>query len=50
LWVQVESEELLVSAAPMPPTKLAENDSYVFALPARYNYAYPKGWKKLTRL
>ena len=34
----------------MPPTKLAENDSYVFALPARYNYAYPKGWEEVDQI
>lgn len=28
VWAQVESEELSVSAAPMPPTKLGENDHY----------------------
>jgi len=50
LWAQVESEELLVSAAAMLPTKLAENDSYVFALPARYNYAYPKGWEEVDQI
>lgn len=50
MWVQVESEELSVSAAPMPPTKLAENDSYVFALPASYNYAYPKGWEEVDQI
>lgn len=49
-WAQVESEELSVSAAPMPPTKLGENSHYVFALPARYNYAYPKGWEEVDQI
>jgi len=50
VWAQVESEELSVSAAPMPPTKLGENDHYVFALPARYNYAFPKGWEEVDQI
>jgi len=34
----------------MPPTKLGENDHYVFALPARYNYAFPKGWEEVDQI
>jgi hypothetical protein len=42
-WESVEQETLSVSAAPIPPSELGRNSSYVFALPARYNFAYPEG-------
>ena len=35
-WTQVEAENLSVSAAPIPPSKLGENQNYVFALPPRW--------------
>lgn len=39
-----------VSAAPIPPSELARNSTYVFALPARYNYAFPPGWEEVDQL
>jgi hypothetical protein len=50
VWDQVNSGSISVSAAPIPPTKLAENSRYVFALPARYNYAFPKGWEEVDQI
>ncbi len=35
-WQMVLAEHLAVSAAPIPPSKLGENEQYVFALPARW--------------
>ncbi|WP_018963611.1 hypothetical protein [Coprothermobacter platensis] len=49
-WNNVNSELLSVSAAPMPPTELGENSKYVFALPPRYNYAYPNGWEEVDQI
>lgn len=46
-WASLEKEEYFVSAAPIPPSKLGENDQYVFALPARYNYAFPEGYEEV---
>lgn len=36
-----------VSAAPIPPSELARNGTYVFALPARYNYDFAEGYQIL---
>ncbi len=35
-WDMVIAEKLAVSAAPIPPSKLGENQNYVFALPPRW--------------
>ncbi|UWZ84486.1 hypothetical protein [Occallatibacter riparius] len=37
-WKRVQQEELMVSAAPVPPQKLGQNKRYVFALPPRWNF------------
>ena len=49
-WAQVSAEELSVSAAPIPPTVLGANAQYVFALPTRYNFAYPEGYKDVENI
>jgi hypothetical protein len=42
--------EWSVSAAPIPPSELARNSKYVFALPARYNYAFPEGFEEVEQI
>jgi hypothetical protein len=49
-WNAIASETLAIGAAPIPPSKLGENTTYVFALPARYNYAYPNGWQEVESI
>lgn len=49
-WQKIESEVFTVSAAPIPPTLLAENDTYVFALPPRYNFSYLKGYEEVEAI
>lgn len=49
-WAALERAEYAVSAAPMPPSELGSNSRYVFALPARYNYAFPPGWEEVDKL
>ncbi|MDH8679769.1 hypothetical protein QE109_16545 [Fusibacter bizertensis] len=49
-WADVLDEKFNVSAAPIPPSMLGENDAYVFALPARYNFAYPKGYEEVESI
>lgn len=46
-WSAVSSTEMAVSAAPIPPSELGQNSRYVFALPARYNYAYPADYQEV---
>ncbi len=49
-WVMVEGETLVTSAAPFPPSELARNARYVFALPPRYNFDYATGWQEVEAI
>jgi len=49
-WTEVFNENLIVSAAPIPPTELGNNDNYVFALPARYDYGETEGWQEVDTI
>jgi hypothetical protein len=40
----------LIGAAPFGPGELGRNSSYVFALPARYNYAFPEGYEEVDKI
>jgi hypothetical protein len=40
----------LISAAPIGPEELGRNRRYIFALPPRYNYAFPKGWQQVNQI
>jgi hypothetical protein len=46
-WLSLEKEEFHVGAAPVPPKRLGQNDKYVFALPPRYNFAFPEGFEEV---
>lgn len=49
-WDLIEQELLSLGAAPIPPSELGRNDRYVFALPARYNYAFPDGFEEVEQI
>lgn len=49
-WTRVQNADLIVSAAPMPPTELGRNSTYVFALPARYNYSFNQGFEEVESI
>lgn len=49
-WDMVQKEALSVGAAPIPPSELGRNAKYVFALPARYNYAFPQGFEEVESI
>ena len=49
-WGQVQEEILRVSAAPIPPEELGHNAKYIFALPPRYNFAYPDGFEEVEEI
>ena len=49
-WDQVRQSRLTVGAAPIPPSELGRNATYVFALPARYNYAFPTGYEEVAKI
>jgi len=46
-WISLQEEEFVIGAAPILPSILGENDDYVFALPARYNFAFPEGYEEV---
>jgi len=49
-WNLVSQEKIAVSAAPFGPSELGRNTRYVFALPPRYNYAYPQGYEEVQKI
>jgi hypothetical protein len=49
-WKLIEDEKLSVSAAPIGPSELGHNAEYVFALPARYNFAFPTGYEEVEKI
>ncbi len=49
-WNDVVAGKLVVSAAPIPPSELGRNSRYVFALPPRYNYAFPVGFEEVEQI
>ena len=49
-WESLEQGEFHIGAAPMGPKELARNSKYVFALPARYNYAFPTGYEEVEKI
>jgi hypothetical protein len=49
-WQDLLKEKFAVSAAPIPPSELGRNSKYVFALPARYNFAFPAGYEEVEKI
>ena len=49
-WDLMQQGKFHIGAAPMNPKELGRNDKYVFALPARYNYAFPTGYEEVERI
>ena len=50
LWQLVEKDKLILSSGPTRPSELGRNAKYVFALPARYNYALPPGYEEVDEI
>jgi hypothetical protein len=49
-WDLIESDSLVVSAAPFGPGEIGRNATYVFAIPPRYNYADAKGQDEVSEI
>ena len=49
-WNAIQQEKLYVSAAPIGPSELGRNSTYVFGLPPRYNYAYITGLEEVDKI
>nr|WP_216855636.1 S-layer homology domain-containing protein [Paenibacillus qinlingensis] len=46
-WNKLQQDKFHIGAAPIGPSELTRSDKYVFALPARYNFAYPDGYQEV---
>lgn len=49
-WNSLQQGEFHIGAAPVGPRELGRNNRYVFALPARYNYAFPTGYEEVEQI
>lgn len=49
-WEALHAGRFHVGAAPVLPTELGRNNRYVFALPARYNYAFLEGFEEVEEI
>jgi hypothetical protein len=49
-WDSLQRGDWWIGAAPIGPSELARNSQYVFALAARYNYAFLEGWEEVERI
>ena len=49
-WNELKKNVFSVGAAPIPPSELGRNKNYVFALPARYNFAFPAGYQEVIKI
>ncbi|MEI9907869.1 MAG: hypothetical protein WDO06_08255 [Actinomycetota bacterium] len=49
-WNALVKENFHIGAAPIGPSELGRNDAYVFALPARYNFAFLPGYKEVEKI
>jgi hypothetical protein len=49
-WNAIQQEKFYISAAPIGPSELGRNSTYVFGLPPRYNYAYITGWEEVDKI
>lgn len=49
-WRDVSDSNLIVSAAPFPPSEIGRNEKYVFATPPRYLNDALDGWEEVGRI
>ena len=49
-WSLLQLEKFHIGAAPIVPKELGRSSNYVFALPARYNYAFPTGFEEVEQI
>jgi hypothetical protein len=49
-WTSLQKDDFHIGAAPIGPSQLGENDKYVFALPARYNFGDLTGAEEVQQI
>ena len=49
-WADLQQDKFHIGAAPINPSELGRNTTYVFALPARYNFTFPPGYEEVDQI
>lgn len=49
-WDSLQKDDFHIGAAPIGPSELGRNRKYVFALPARYNFANLPGLEEVDQI
>jgi hypothetical protein len=49
-WNDLQNDKFHIGAAPIGPSELGRNANYVFAIPARYNFAFPVGYEEVDQI
>lgn len=49
-WNLLQQGKISIGAAPIGPNELGRNNVYVFAIPARYNFAFLTGYKEVEEI
>lgn len=49
-WNSLQQSDYHIGAAPINPKELGRNGKFVFALPARYNFAFLPGYEEVEKL
>lgn len=46
-WSDMQADKFHIGASPINPSELGRNSKYVFAIPARYNFAFLTGYEEV---
>lgn len=49
-WNDMQIDKFHIGAAPINPTEIGRNKTYVFAIPARYNYSFLTGYEEVEQI
>lgn len=49
-WDLLQQEKFHIGAAPIGPKELNRNEKYVFAIPARYDFAFLTGYEEVEQI
>lgn len=49
-WNDMQADRFHIGAAPINPDEIGRNSKYVFAIPARYNFAYLTGFEEVDQI
>ncbi len=49
-WNDIQNDKFHIGAAPVGPKEITRNSKYVFAVQARYNFAFPIGFEEVEEI